>query len=326
MSRQGRRATIIDVAARAGVSRQTVSRALNDMAGISAETRERVLEAAKELNYRPSRFGRGLVEQGPTTLGLVVGSLTNSYYAELGAAVVRACVPHGWNVVLAEADDAPQPERVAADLSRRVDALVGYGVLTAGIRGGGMPIVQVDGSAAQLGEAGVVELPREQAMADLAAHLRDRGVRRPVVLDLGTPETRERTDALVGALGGIAEEGRVPVRTVHAREGHEEALPALLADGADALIAFNDELAVRMLRALRRSGIDVPSRVRVTGVDGLEISTLVTPELTTLALDIERVAEATVALVAGMLEGTVPLSGEGAHRRVDYRLVVRDST
>ena len=72
MSRQDRRATIIDVAARAGVSRQTVSRALNDMPGISGETRERVLAAAKELNYRPSRFGRGLVEQGPTTLGLVV--------------------------------------------------------------------------------------------------------------------------------------------------------------------------------------------------------------------------------------------------------------
>ena len=167
-----RRATIIDVAARAGVSRQTVSRAMNDLPGISAATRDRVLEAAKELNYRPSRFGRGLVEQGPTTLGLVVGSLSNSYYAELGAAVVRACAPYGWNVVLAEADDAPQPERVAADLSRRVDALVGYGVATAGIRGGGMPIVQVDGTPDQIADAGVLELPRARAMEDLAAHLR----------------------------------------------------------------------------------------------------------------------------------------------------------
>ena len=96
--------------------------------------------------------------------------------------------------------------------------------------------------------------------------------------------------------------------------------------GTDALVAFNDELAVRMLRALRRSGIEVPSRVRVTGVDGLEISTLVSPDLTTLALDIDRVAREAVELVAGMLEGTVPLRGEEAHRRVDYRLVVREST
>ena len=321
-----RRATIIDVAARAGVSRQTVSRAMNDLPGISAATRDRVLEAAKELNYRPSRFGRGLVEQGPTTLGLVVGSLSNSYYAELGAAVVRACAPYGWNVVLAEADDAPQPERVAADLSRRVDALVGYGVATAGIRGGGMPIVQVDGTPDQIADAGVLELPRARAMEDLAAHLRERGARRPVVLDLGTGETGERSRALAGALSGLVEGGEVPVRTVPAREGHEEALPELLAGGTDVLVAFNDELAVRMLRALRRRGVAVPEQVRVTGVDGLELSTLVTPELTTLALDIDRVALETVTLVAGMLEGTVPLNGEEAHRQVDYRLVVRDST
>src|SRR5699024_7828145 len=90
MSAMSRRATIIDVAQRAGVSRQTVSRAMNDLPGISAGTREKVLAAAQELNYRPSRFGRGLVEQGPVTLGLVVEDLSNAYFAELGAAVVRA--------------------------------------------------------------------------------------------------------------------------------------------------------------------------------------------------------------------------------------------
>ena len=88
MSVASRRTTIIDVAERAGVSRQTVSRAMNGMPGISTATRTTVLEAAKELNYRPSRFGRGLVEQGPTTLGLVVSDLSNSYFAELGAAVL----------------------------------------------------------------------------------------------------------------------------------------------------------------------------------------------------------------------------------------------
>src|SRR5699024_8685403 len=185
MSAMSRRATIIDVAQRAGVSRQTVSRAMNDLPGISAGTREKVLAAARELNYRPSRFGRGLVEQGPVTLGLVVEDLSNAYFAELGAAVVRACAPYGWNVVLAEALHAPHPERVAGDLARRVDALVGYGVLTADIRGGGgMPVVQLDGREAQLSEGGVVELARAQAMTELAEHLAESGARRPVVLDL----------------------------------------------------------------------------------------------------------------------------------------------
>ncbi|MCU1528027.1 MAG: LacI family transcriptional regulator, partial [Frondihabitans sp.] len=68
----GAPATIIDVAAAAGVSRQTVTRAMNDMPGISVATKARVLAAAAELAYRPSRFGRGLVSGGTKQLGLVI--------------------------------------------------------------------------------------------------------------------------------------------------------------------------------------------------------------------------------------------------------------
>ncbi|MDN5598916.1 MAG: LacI family DNA-binding transcriptional regulator [Brachybacterium sp.] len=322
-----RRVTIIDVAERAGVSRQTVSRAMNDLVGISAETRERVLAAATELNYRPSRFGRGLVEQGPITLGLVVEDLSNAYFAELGAAVVRACAPYGWNVVLADALHAPHPERVAGDLARRVDALVGYGVLTADIRGtGGMPVVQLDGRAAQLAEGGVIELARETAMAELAEHLVDAGARRPVVLDLAGGRGRTRSLALAASLRPLTGGADVPVREVDAREGHREILEQLLHERFDTIVAFNDELAVRLLRALRGLGVDVPGRVRLVGVDGLEIASLVTPELTTLSIDIETVAQQTVSLVVGMLDGSVPLSGAAAHRTVPYRLEVRASS
>ncbi len=326
MSTPGRRPTIIDVAQRAGVSRQTVSRAMNDMAGISTTTRERVLAAARELNYRPSRFGRGLVEQGPITLGLVVMDLSNAYFAELGAAVVRACAPHGWNVVLAEAEHAADPGNVAAELARRVDAIVGYGVLTTGIRGGaGMPVVRLDGSPAQLDEGGVVELAPQPALADLARHLRRVAVRRPAVIDLRGGPVGERARAVAAALSAVSADGTVPILEADPLLGHREVLQAALADGADALIAFNDSLAVRLLRTLRELDVAVPGRVRVVGVDGLEIGALVTPELTTLAIDIEAVARETVELVAGMLEGTTPLRGEGAHRLVPYRLEVRAS-
>lgn len=336
MSGTVRRSTIIDVAQRAGVSRQTVTRAVNDMPGISAATRERVLRAAQELNYRPSRFGRGLVEQGPTTLGVLIKDLSNSFFAELGAAVVRRSARHGWNVVLAETDNAPEPEAAAAELSRRVDAIVGYGVRTEGIRGAiGMPVVHLDGTAEQSATAGVVQFGSRQAMDDLAVHLQSVGARRPLVLDLdiagaatapaGAREPSSRAHDLVRALDAIRTDGTTPVRAVHATDGHREVLEAALADGADALIAFNDELAVRLLRTLRGMGVEVPHRVRLVGVDGLEMSSLVTPELTTLAIDIGEIAEQTVDLVAGMLEGRVPLRGEQAHRTVPFHLLVRDS-
>lgn len=326
MSPAARRATIIDVAERAGVSRQTVSRAMNDLPGISAATRRRVLEAASELNYRPSRFGRGLVEQGPITLGLVVDDLSNAYFAELGASVVRTCAPHGWNVVLAEAARAPDPGAVVADLARRVDAIVGYGVLTGAIPGGGgMPVVQLDGYPDQLDEVGIVELVRRPAMDELAAHLADAGVTRPVVLDLGGAPPARRSLELADALASLVDGGEVPIEQVDGRTGHEELLRRTLAGGTDAILAFNDVIAVRLLRELRALGVAVPEQVRLVGVDGLEIASLVTPELTTLAIDIDEIARAAVELVAGMLDGSVPLHGPAARREVAYRLEVGGS-
>ncbi|APX32292.1 transcriptional regulator [Brachybacterium sp. P6-10-X1] len=327
MSVPGRRPTIIDVAERAGVSRQTVSRALNDMSGISASTREAVLAAVEELNYRPSRFGRGLVEQGPITLGLVVMDLSNSYFAELGAAVVRACAPYGWNVVLAEADNAPRPDRVTEELARRVDALVGYDVLTGGIRGGaGMPVVQLGDLPSSGEKIGIVELSTSTAIADLTAHLRAVGVTRPAVVDLVGAVPSSRARALTAALAPLTADGEVPIQQVDVHEGHRAALESVLATGADALVAFNDELAVRLLRMLRALDVAVPEQVRLVGVDGLEIGSLVTPELTTLSIDIEEVARQTVEMVAGMLDGSVPLTGPSAHRVVHYELEVRAST
>lgn len=320
MNSAARRATIIDVAERAGVSRQTVSRAMNDQSGISAATRERVLEAARELNYRPSRFGRGLVEQGPITLGLVVDDLANAYFAELGASVVRTCAPRGWNVVLAEAARAPDPRGVVADLARRVDAIVGYGVLTGAIPGGGgMPVVQLDGYRDQLDEVGIVELVRRPAMVELAAHLARAGVTRPVVLDLGEAPPARRSLELADAVAPLTGGGEVPIEQVDARDGHEELLRRILSGGADVILAFNDVIAVRLLRGLRALGVAVPEDVRLVGVDGLEIASLVTPELTTLAIDIDEIARSTVELVAGMLDGSVPPHGPAARREVAYR-------
>ncbi|MEQ7739407.1 LacI family DNA-binding transcriptional regulator, partial [Escherichia coli] len=67
----------MDVAAAAGVSRQTVTRAMNDMAGISQATRERVQRLAAELGYSPSRFAKGLVQGARTSVGLAIPDLTN---------------------------------------------------------------------------------------------------------------------------------------------------------------------------------------------------------------------------------------------------------
>lgn len=320
------RPTIIDVARRAGVSRQTVSRAMNDQPGISAATREKVLAVAQELRYRPSRFGRGLVEKGPVTVGLVLSDLSNAYFADLGAAVVRACAPRGWSVVMVEADQSPHPERVASELARRVDALVGYGLVDGDISGGtGMPVVQLDDSGRAPERYALVRLDIAGAAEGLAAHLRAVGVRRPAVVDLDGPDMSPRAQAFSAALASLHSEGEVPVHAAPLRGDHNALISTLLADGTDAIIAFNDDLGVHLLRSLRLRDVPVPHSMRLVGMDGLEVGSLVSPELTTLAVDREEVARQCVELVAGMLEGTIPLTGPAAIRTVPYTLQVRES-
>lgn len=82
-----RRVTIEDVARAAGVSRQTVSRAINNKDEISPATRERVLEAVRTLDYRPSRVARGLATRRTRTIGLVVPDITNPFFPEIARGV-----------------------------------------------------------------------------------------------------------------------------------------------------------------------------------------------------------------------------------------------
>ena len=125
MATAGSRATIIDVARRAGVSRQTVTRALNGLPDISASTRERVMDAARSLNYRPNRAAQGLVSGGTVTVGLVVEDLRNPYFPELASALSRMAAERGWSLILCDVGEDPDTARQSlASLTGRVDALL----------------------------------------------------------------------------------------------------------------------------------------------------------------------------------------------------------
>ncbi|MEW1959132.1 LacI family DNA-binding transcriptional regulator [Kineococcus sp. NPDC059986] len=302
-------ATIEDVAAAAGVSRQTVTRAMNDMEGISAATKARVLAAAKELNYRPSRFGRGLARATHDTLGLVVSDLANPYYPEFAAATVRYAGELGWNVVLVDTVHATDQERLLVDLASQVDAVLGYlGPTDLWLDAlAGMPVVTVDpapsGRASGVPGVHAVRLDPRAALREAAAHLARLGTRTAVVLDADHPgRSNERSQQMESSL---REEG-IAVEVL--RAGGQDVATArgatldLLRRGLpDALFAWNDILAVGALATLVEQGVSVPGDVRLVGFDGLSLGTFVTPQLTTLAVDMREVARQAVDLAVGTL-------------------------
>ncbi|GAT72073.1 LacI family DNA-binding transcriptional regulator [Microbacterium hydrocarbonoxydans] len=321
-----RRATILDVAAAAGVSRQTVTRAINDMPGISAETRRRVLDAASALSYRPSRFGRGLVTGGDPQLGLVVSDLRNPYSPELAAAIVRRAAADGWSVSLVDIGLAGSADRLLHSLHAQVDVVVGYlGEWALGweSRFGATPLILLDADAES--EHAGVRLDPAAAIEDLAAHLVTVGTRRPVVLDASEPHaTSSRGIAILDAL----ERRGLRPEVVHVAASSPEHAAAVAAQiirrsaRPDALLAFNDLMAFGVLSACRHAGLDVPGDIRVAGVDGLAIGTLVAPTLTTLAVDFDEVARHTLELAAALSDAS---PGADLQRVVSHRLVLRES-
>ncbi len=321
-----RPATILDVAAAAGVSRQTVTRAMNDMPGINPATRQRVLDAARELHYRPSRFGRGLVKADHRTLGLVIDDLTNPYYPELASAVVGNAARSGWNVVLVDTVHATDTAALLTELRGQVDAVLGYlGHLGSSAEEllDGLPVVEID-HLEMSGRWSSVTLDRVPAARELAVHLAAQGVRRPVVLDVADEDAPPsgRARMLVSALEAAGLEAEIARTDAGTADAGEQAAELLLArsPAPDAILAFNDVVALGTLMACRRRSVEVPAEVRVVGIDGLVAGTWVTPQLTTLAVDMTEVASHAVELALQLVAG-----GEVEHRTVAHRLVLRES-
>ena len=119
MSAPPRRPTIKDVARGAGVSFQTVSRAINGKSEVDPETRRRVLEVARQIGYRPSRHARALVAPTVDTIGVIVPDMVNPFYPELIQGVIDAAAVHDWRVVVTTSDGRPEDEARLVTSSRR---------------------------------------------------------------------------------------------------------------------------------------------------------------------------------------------------------------
>lgn len=332
LTRAGR-ATIVDVANLAGVSRQTVSRAINDKGEIDPATKERVLAAARTLDYRPSRHARGLRRPGSVTVGLIVSDLANPYFPEVAAGVLEVAKPQGWNVTVCESRNDPDEEREALDLlSRQADAIVGYCDSADDVLaryGSGLPIVLLERAPDET-RFGSVGIDFEAGMREGISHLTERGHRRIGMLDSALPGTHsprgEHFLAEVRAHGLPVDEDWIALADGQSVAGGEYGIAVLLDRHPDvtAVVGFNDLIAIGAMREARRRGLRVPDDIAVLGFDGLTLGELVEPPLTTLCIDKRQVGRLAVEQVTQMLEGKEPAAGEGAW--VVPELIVRAST
>lgn len=326
-----RRVTIEDIAREAGVSRQTVTRAMNGMPRISEKTRARVLEVSERLGYRPSRFAANLARSRKTkTIAFVVDSFRNPYYSELTADLLDAASARGWQMSIFSHEDEPELHLIGR-LASEVDAVVGYlgesdeAALVAAARG--VPLVLL-GRTAHGDGLHSVDFDFGPAFTRLVSELRERGAQRFGLLEsqpLGAvyePSTRRIAyeDAVDANSAGTVVVCEAPPQSVDAGElGFNELMDRF--PETDTVIAFSDLMAMGALRAAHRRGIDVPGRVRLVGVDGLSLGAVTSPALTTLAILGTEFAEQ----VADVVERALGGPGTTERRRMVPSILWRES-
>jgi LacI family transcriptional regulator len=323
------RITIHDVAAAAGVSISTTSKALNDTGRMSVETRARVKRIAGEVGFRPNALARGLLSKRSFTIGLLTNDTYGRFTLPLMAGVSEALVDHGVSVFLCAIEDDPALGQihVEAMLEKQVDGIIASGKRVDGqlpVDLSKLPVPVV--YAFTEGEPGSVTFRSDDAQgARLAVEWLVRIGRRRIVHITGPDDffsVRERAGAYHAVIGG---DGVVMYGRWAEAWGHEAVERIWSGEGEkpDAIFCGNDQIARGAVDKLRERGIRVPEDVSVVGFDNWEIVAGQTrPPLTSVDMELKELGRQAGLTVLALAEGR-PV--EPGVRTLPCRLVVRQS-
>ena len=329
--------TMSDVAARAGVSKKTVSNVLSGYEHVSDRTRSRVIAAVDELGYEINVSARTFRSGRSKVIGLAVPELRQAYFAELADAVIRAAGALGYTVLIEQtASGVREADAIGRMREHSIDGVI-YSPLS--VRPTDAAALEVNFPLVVLGEpveksaATFITTSNAAALQEATAHLLEAG--RTAIAFVGarpagpTRAAEERLRGYQDALLAAGVDGRpewiVPTALWHRADG-AAAARHLLEVGAvvDGIVCCNDALALGVMSALQLAGRAVPDDVAVVGFDDIEEAAFATPALTTVSADLDRLATTAVEEVVAQLEGAAP-SGPGVVLS-PHTLVVRASS
>jgi DNA-binding LacI/PurR family transcriptional regulator len=301
-----------DIAAATGLSQSTVSRVLNGaptVVPISAETREKVLAAAKELRYRPNPLARGLRGASTMLLGLIVREITDPFFAGAIEAVTVEAAHRGYNVVLgaahARADEAIALWGVLE--ARHCDGILLLGDMSdqprllTDLAGASVPVVAL-WQGSQPSDVASVSVDNAAGIDAMLDHLVELGHRRIAFLGgrrLGDIE--ERQQAFVAYMAGLGE----PIPEAYVLNGPNDLAAGVAAlhrladlpEPPTAVVASTDVLATGALRGAAERGLRVPEDVSITGFDDIPPAAYTIPALTTVRMPVAEMVGTAVQLV-----------------------------
>ena len=328
---RNRPAVMADVAKLAQVSYQTVSRVLHDSPNVRRDTRERILAAIRQLDYRPNIMAQALVTGHSKTLGVVSFDTTLFGPASTLLGIEQAAHGVGYAVSIASLQSLNRPSMlgavhrlqgqgvegiiVIAPQKSAVDALrhLSHRVPLVAVEAGpdeSVPVVAVDQFA------GAVAATR---------HLLELGHRNVWHL-AGPPDFLEAELRILGWKSTLKAAGIQPPTCVRgdwsARSGYEIGQRLIKIPEITAIFVGNDQMALGLLRLLHEAGRDIPRDISIVGFDDIPEAAYFTPPLTTIRQDFTEAGRRCLRLLVGLIETGEPSSNV----MVAPELVVRSST
>lgn len=327
-----RRPTILDVAARAGVSKSTVSLVLQNSKQVKAETRDAVRAAMADIGYVYNRAAAQMRSQSAGLVGLVINDLRNPFFTEFATVLQMTLATNGYATVIANSDED-------ADLQARLmDSMIEHGVSALVVSpayddGGdafdrveraGIPAMQVlRKTDARTGLFPFASFDYAAGSAKATRHLMNQGAQR--IAFVGGLEGRAITDERKsGYLAEIRRAGAEPF-VLHGRSSRAFGLEATteLPPDIDAAVCFNDLVALGMLSGFAREGVVLGRDFRLVGFDDIEDCAQVWPQVSSVACDIKGFAQGVAhGLLAWMQDGVTP----PPEYRAPVNLVARTSS
>jgi LacI family transcriptional regulator, galactose operon repressor len=337
-----KRPTIRDVAARAGVSHQTVSRVINGHDSVTDDTRERVRGAIRELEYVPSPMARGLISNRTHSLGLVTArEISDHFFAEVAAGAEVEARRRGYYLMIASVEEAAPDDEHAylrLMLERRVEGLI-IASPSPALNTDQLPPALADqvpivalASSHDLSGFTVVDVDNEQGGFDAATLLVGSGHRRIATIT-GPLEWPSARDRLKGYRDGLRQAGIEPDDALveHCHDWDlatgQEAARRLLDRGTSftAIFAQSDLMAIGAIQLLRTRGLAVPQDISVVGYDDIPVAAFVDPPLTTINQPMREVGELAAGIVLDAIAGDGGGWREPRVRLLPARVVVRGS-
>lgn len=321
-------ATVRDVAAMAGVSISTVSRALSAPDMVNEVTRQRVVEAARELGYRPNPAARGLRVGRTNNLGLLIPDLENPFFASVTKGVQARARAAGYAVFVADSDEDPAQEiELIGNLANQVD-----GIILASPRAASQDLLDATAGKTvvmlnrEVGEIPSITVDNADGILQAVTHLRALG-HRTIAYASGPVHSWSGEERRRGMAAVAVELPDITVVELgNFRPYFSGGYPAAdiaVASGATAVIAYNDLMALGIIDRLRQRGISVPDDMSVIGFDDVPVASLVSPALTTIQIPLAGLGRRGVDLMVERLEGAVDVT---TRSEVPVELIIRNSS